>query len=104
MSRSLAIRRSKSSASSGERRENHMTSVAAANRRGNLARVGRLGEPLDEVERRLGDLLPAVVDRQGVGDLPNANLAGANLLGAYLRGAIFCHTTMPDGSINNTGC
>ena len=30
MSRSLAIRRSKSSASSGERRENHMTSVAGA--------------------------------------------------------------------------
>src|ERR1700729_218957 len=25
-----------------------------------------LGEPLDEVERRLGDLVPAVVDREGV--------------------------------------
>src|SRR2546427_10693272 len=26
----------------------------------------RLGEPLDEVERRLGDLAPAAVDREGV--------------------------------------
>jgi hypothetical protein len=28
-------------------------------------RGDRVGEPLDEVERRLGDLAPAVVDRDG---------------------------------------
>jgi uncharacterized protein YjbI with pentapeptide repeats len=39
-------------------------------------------------------------------NLTNANLFGANLDGAALFGydAIFCNTTMPDGSINNDDC
>ena len=47
-------------------------------------------------------------------DLTGANLTGANLTGANLTGAelswaklegtIFCNTTMPDGSINNSDC
>jgi hypothetical protein len=48
--------------------------------------------------------------------ISRANLAGANLTGANLaiRGnfnmiafsddTIFCHTTMPGGTVNNTGC
>ena len=47
-------------------------------------------------------------------DMPGANLGGANLTGASLAdaldtaanygGAIFCHTTLPNGTSNNTGC
>jgi hypothetical protein len=42
-------------------------------------------------------------------DLGGACLVGANLLaadlgGADLDGAIFCHTLMPDGSFNDSGC
>jgi len=37
-------------------------------------------------------------------DLTNADLAGANMNGAHTRDAIFCNTTMPDGTINNSGC
>ena len=38
-----------------------------------------------------------------------ADLSGANLSGAYLsltlmNGAIFCNTTMPDGSVLYSGC
>ena len=32
------------------------------------------------------------------------NLADANLDGANLDGVIFCNTTMPDRTINNSGC
>ncbi|MFY9219087.1 MAG: pentapeptide repeat-containing protein [Candidatus Nanopelagicales bacterium] len=34
----------------------------------------------------------------------NADLSGANLSFADLTGAVFCNTTMPDGSTNNSGC
>lgn len=37
-------------------------------------------------------------------DLGYANLTGANLSGAELTGTSFCHTTMPDGNTNNSGC
>ncbi len=47
-------------------------------------------------------------------DLEGANLSGAVLSGANLRftfltgenleGAILCNTTMPDGTIDNSGC
>ncbi len=42
-------------------------------------------------------------------DLRNANLSSADLTDAHLDrarldGAIFCRTTMPDGSENNSGC
>jgi hypothetical protein len=41
--------------------------------------------------------------------LPETNLTGAilteaNLTGANLEGAPFCYTTIPDGTINNSGC
>ena len=36
--------------------------------------------------------------------LLSANLTGANLTDAKLDGAIFCHTIMPDGKENNSGC
>jgi hypothetical protein len=36
--------------------------------------------------------------------LVDADLTGANLSNANLLGAIFCRTTMPNGSINNSGC
>ncbi len=50
----------------------------------------------------------AQANLQGV-DLGGACLVGANLLeadlaGADLDGAIFCHTTMPDGTTNDSGC
>jgi uncharacterized protein YjbI with pentapeptide repeats len=31
-------------------------------------------------------------------------LEGSNLSGAKLKGAILCNTTMPDGSVDNSGC
>jgi len=42
-------------------------------------------------------------------DLRGANLTGANMTfadleDALLEGAIFCRTTMPDGTVNNEGC
>lgn len=47
-------------------------------------------------------------------DMPGANLGGANLTGATLDdaldtganygGATFCHTTLPSGTVNNSGC
>ena len=42
-------------------------------------------------------------------DLPptnfsGADLTGANLTGVSLDGVIFCNTTMPDGTINNSSC
>lgn len=37
-------------------------------------------------------------------NLRSANLSGANLYEANLLKAGFCHTTMPDGSINNRDC
>ena len=37
-------------------------------------------------------------------DLGGADLGGANLSGAYMQGAALCNTTMPDGSVINSGC
>ncbi len=37
-------------------------------------------------------------------NLTGANLTGAILAGAILRDTLFCRTTMPDGTINNSGC
>ena len=37
-------------------------------------------------------------------DLGGADLSGANLSGAYMQGAALCNTTMPDGSVINSGC
>ena len=32
------------------------------------------------------------------------DLGGADLSGAYMQGAALCNTTMPDGSVINSGC
>jgi uncharacterized protein YjbI with pentapeptide repeats len=37
-------------------------------------------------------------------DLTGANLTDVNLTGVILVGVIFCNTTMPEGTINNSGC
>ena len=37
-------------------------------------------------------------------NLTGANLAGANVGATRFTGATFCRTTMPNGSINNSGC
>ena len=37
-------------------------------------------------------------------DLSRANLNNAHMVGTVLIGAKFCQTTMPNGSINNSGC
>jgi uncharacterized protein YjbI with pentapeptide repeats len=37
-------------------------------------------------------------------NLDGANLTGADLQSAYMQGAILCNTTMPDGTINYSGC
>ena len=37
-------------------------------------------------------------------DLSKALLYKANLEGSDLSGAILCNTTMPDGTIDNSGC
>ena len=37
-------------------------------------------------------------------NLKGADLWGANLADTNLEGVIFCNTTMPDGSVNNSGC
>ena len=37
-------------------------------------------------------------------DLTGADLSGSILTGAIMNGAILCNTTMPDGSVINSGC
>ena len=37
-------------------------------------------------------------------DLTEANLRGAQLAGSLLKDVVFCNTTMPDGTTNNSGC
>ena len=37
-------------------------------------------------------------------ELSGANLTGANLNYAIMKSAIFCNTTMPDGSVIYSGC
>ena len=37
-------------------------------------------------------------------DCQKCDLTKANLISADLSGAIFCDTTMSDGTINNSGC
>ena len=37
-------------------------------------------------------------------DFTDANLRAENLGGSLLKDAIFCNTTMPNGSTNNSGC
>ena len=41
---------------------------------------------------------------QIITNFTGANLTGANLKGVNLDGVIFCNTTMPDKTINNSGC
>src|SRR5262245_35687434 len=68
----------------GARRESRQGWAAYENQ---TPRHDRLGEPLDEVERRLGDLAPAVVDREGVAsvrdldDLRHGGVASLALVG-----------------------
>jgi len=76
-----------------------------------LATKECVGCDLREVNLRKADLTQAIlrgVDLEGA-NLFYANLTGANLISAKLtkanlRRAIFCNTTMPDGSINNSNC
>ena len=37
-------------------------------------------------------------------NLTGTNLTGVNLTGVILDSVISCKTTMPDGTINNSGC
>ena len=37
-------------------------------------------------------------------DLSSAVLRDARLIGAIMNGVILCNTTMPDGSVNYSGC
>ena len=37
-------------------------------------------------------------------DLSEAYLEEADLTGAIMNGVILCNTTMPDGSVNDSGC
>ena len=36
--------------------------------------------------------------------LSEADLSEADLTGAIMNGVILCNTTMPDGSVNDSGC
>jgi uncharacterized protein YjbI with pentapeptide repeats len=37
-------------------------------------------------------------------DLSEADLSEADLTGTIMNGVILCNTTMPDGSVNDSGC
>ena len=54
------------------------------------------GANLTDADLREADLSDA--------DLRDANLIGATMTATDLTGAIFCNTTMADGSINNADC
>jgi hypothetical protein len=78
----------------------------AANLTGaNLSHDELYGAVFGRASLRNANLTDADLDKV---DLMYADLTGANLTGATLDGlldhATFCHTTMPNGSINNTDC
>jgi uncharacterized protein YjbI with pentapeptide repeats len=60
-----------------------------------------LNAKLAKADLRKADLRN--VDLRNV-DLSEAELTGADLTGAKLENAMFCHTTMPDGTMNNRDC
>jgi Pentapeptide repeats (8 copies) len=64
------------------------------------------GADMRETDLRQADLRNA--DFSGANlrnaDLRGADLSGAKLYKANLRGAKLCRTTMPDGSLDNSGC
>jgi uncharacterized protein YjbI with pentapeptide repeats len=80
-------------------------------REANLTGADLSGANLTDANLRFANLVGAVLTRANLSranlggvDLGRANLSGANLSGANLTDALFCRTTMPDGSINNRDC
>ena len=61
---------------------------------------------LDNANLRGADLRQANLSGTNLHDtcLVEANLTGAIVEGSLLREAVLCRTTMPDGSISNSGC
>ena len=79
--------------------------------RANLAGVNLSDGKLIRVNLRKADLTGTNLSRSNLSgaylreaNLTNANLSKADLTGAILTGAVFCATTMPDGTTNNSGC
>ena len=77
----------------------------SGNTHARIAVCGLACDPLSPVDH-YADLRKANLTEVSLGkaDLKGANLSGANLTKANLDGAVLCHTTMPDGKENNSGC
>ena len=68
----------------------------------NLAGANLKGANLKGANLKDANLKDANLEKT---NLTNANLSGANLSGAFgKRSSTFCNTTMPDNTINNSGC
>ena len=52
------------------------------------------------------DLFKAILSGANMSraNLRKADLSEADLTGAIMNGVILCNTTMPDGSVNDSGC
>ena len=72
----------------------------------NLPEANLTGAFLNEAKLQNAFLMNANLNGAYVNfaDLSRANLNNALLVGTSLNGAKFCQTTMPNGSINNSGC
>ena len=78
------------------------TNLLGANLRGASLWFSTLeGANLMYADLRAANLYKAILVSA---NLKGANLKGANLKGANLKDAILCNTTMPDGSVTNSGC
>ena len=68
---------------------------------GKLIKVNLQNADLSGANLRNSDLSGAYLRES---NLTNADLSQAKLIGAITTNAVFCLTTMPDGSINNSDC
>ncbi len=59
------------------------------------------GAYLEEANLRKANLNEADLSEA---DLSEADLSEADLTGTIMNGVILCNTTMPDGSVNDSGC
>ena len=67
----------------------------------NLSRANLNGAWLRKADLSEANLIEANLRKA---DLSEADLSEADLTGAIMNGVILCNTTMPDGSVNDSGC
>ena len=72
----------------------------------NLSNANLTGATLSNADMTGANLAGALIDHAGVSDanLTDADLTGAEVVATDLTRAILCRTTMPDGTLEESGC